>query len=63
MIKNLPANAEDIRDLVRVTGRQDRGPQAEESNHKCQTVFPPSLYKFKRFLLKLCVAMMTPGST
>ena len=38
----------------RVTGRKSRGPQEEESNHKCQAVFPPSLYTFKKFLLKLC---------
>ena len=25
--------------------------------------FSPSLYKIKRFLLKICVAMMMPGST
>ena len=37
--------------------------QQEETNSKCQTIFP-SLYKIKRtFLLKFCVAMRTPGST
>ena len=37
--------------------------QQEETNYKCQ-ISSPSLYKFKRrFLLKLCVAMMTSGST
>ena len=35
----------------------------EETNYKYQ-IFFPSLYKIKRsFLLKFCVAMMTPGST
>ena len=60
----------------RVTGRKARGLQTEEIGCKCQTfvcllsgtrkqtrdiVF--SLYKFKRFLLKYCVAIMTPGLT
>ena len=37
--------------------------QQEETNHKYQDFFP-SLYKIKRrFLLKFCVAMTTPGST
>ena len=32
--------------------------------NKLVLYFPPSLYKFqKRFLLKFCVAIMTPGST
>ena len=35
----------------------------EETNYKCQ-IFFPSLYKIKRrFPLKFCGAMMTPGST
>ena len=34
----------------------------EDTNYKCQ-IFFPSLYKIKRFLLKFCVAMTTPGST
>ena len=34
----------------------------EETNYKCQ-IFFPFLYKIKRrFLLKFCVAMTTPGS-
>ena len=39
--------------------------QQEETNYKCQIFFFfPSLYKIKRrFLLKFCVAVMTPGST
>ena len=61
----------------RVTGRKARGLQMEEIACKCQTFlsllsgrrtqtsnffFFPSLYKFKgRFLLKYCVAIMTPG--
>ena len=59
-----------------VTGRKARGLQMEEIACKCQTffsllssrrkqtsnIFFPSLYKFKgRFLLKYCVAIMTPG--
>ena len=62
----------------RVTGRKARGLQTEEIACKCQTffsllsgrrkqtsdIFFPSLYKFKRrFLLKCCVAIMTPGFT
>ena len=62
----------------RVTGRKARGLQREEIGCKCQTflsllsgrrkhtsnIFFPSLYKFKRrFLLKYCVAIMTPGFT
>ena len=62
----------------RVTGRKARGLQMEEIACKCQTflsllsgrrkqtnnIFFPSLYKFKeRFLLKYCVAIMTPGFT
>ena len=62
----------------RVTGRMARGLQTEEMGCKRQTflsllkggrkqtsnIFPPSLYKFKRrFLLKYCVAIMTPGFT
>ena len=36
----------------------------QEETNKCQIFFSPSLYKIKRrFLLKFCVAMMTPGST
>ena len=36
--------------------------QLEETNYKCQ-IFFSSLYKIKRrFLLKFCVAMMTPDS-
>ena len=31
--------------------------QQEETNYKCQTFFPPSLYKIKRFLLNFCVAI------
>jgi len=62
-----------------LTGRKARGLQMEEIGFKCQIFFfylslkwqeetkldfPPSLYKFKKtFLLKFCVAMMTPGST
>ena len=35
----------------------------EETNYQC-CIFSPSLHKFKkRFLLKSCVAMTTPGST
>ena len=59
----------------RVTGRKARGLQMEEIACKCQTFLSllsgrrkqtsniyPSLYKFKgRFLLKYCVAIMTPG--
>ena len=59
-----------------VTGRKARGLQMEEIACKCQTffsllssrrkqtsnIFFPSLYKFKgMFLLKYCVAIMTPG--
>ena len=59
----------------RVTGRKARGLQTEETACKCQTLFSllssrrklaiffPSLYTFKRFLLKYCVAIMTPGFT
>ena len=57
----------------RVTGRKARGLQTEEISCKGQTCrsklttvsdFFPSLYKIKRrFLLKFCVAMTTPGST
>ena len=60
----------------RVTGRKAGGLQVEEIGCKCQTFFSllsgrrkqtsdifPSLYKFKRFLLKYCVAIMTPGFT
>ena len=61
----------------RVTGRMARGLQREEIACKCQTFLSllssrrkqtsnifPSLYKFKRrFLLKYCVAIMTPGFT
>ena len=62
----------------RVTGRKARGLQMEEIGFKCQAllsllsgrrkqtsnIFFPSLYKFKRrFLLKHCVAIMTPGFT
>ena len=62
----------------RVTGRKARGLQMEEIACKCQAflsplsgrkkqtsdIFFPSLYKFKRkFLLKYCVAIMTPGFT
>ena len=63
--------------IERVTGRKARGLQMEEIACKCQTFFSllsgrrkqtsdifPSLYKFKRrFLLKYCVALMTPGFT
>ena len=63
--------------IERVTGRKARGLQMEEIACKCQTfssplsgrkkqtndIFFPSLYKFKRFLLKYCVAMTTPGFT
>ena len=61
----------------RVTGRKTRGLQTQEIACKCQTflsllrgmrkklaIFFASLYKFKRrFLLKYCVAIMTPGFT
>ena len=65
----------------RVTGREPRGLQTEETGCKSQTFFYlslkrqeetklhvsdffPPLYKIKRrFLLKFCVAMTTPGST
>ena len=62
--------------IERATGRKARGLQTEEISCKCQTflsllsrrrkqtsnIFFPSLYKFKvRFLLKYCVAIMTPG--
>ena len=62
----------------RVTGRKAWGLQMEEIAFKCQTflsllsgrrkqtsnIFFPSLYKFKRrFLLKYCVAIKTPGFT
>jgi len=61
----------------RVTGRKARGLQREEIACKRQTflsllrgnrkqivIFLSSLYKFKRrFLLKYCVAIMTPGFT
>ena len=63
----------------RVTGRKARGLQKEEIGCKCQTlfisvlsggrkqtsvkIFSP-LYEFKkRFLLKFCVAVKTPGSS
>ena len=60
----------------RVTGRKARGLQTEEIGCKCQTFLSllsgrketnqryvfPSLYKFKRFLLKCCAAM-SPGLT
>ena len=36
--------------------------QQKETNYKCWTFFP-SLYKIKRFVLKFCFAMTTPGST
>ena len=40
--------------------------QEEETNYNCQ-IFFPSLFKililYRRFLLKFCVALMTPGST
>ena len=63
--------------LERVTGRKAGGLQKEEIACKCQIFFSllssrrkqtnnifPSLYKFKRrFLLKYCVAIMTPGFT
>ena len=64
--------------IERVTGRKARGLQMEEIGCKCQTffislkrqeetsdiLFSPSLYKFKRrFLLKYCVAIITPGFT
>ena len=64
--------------IERVTGRKARGLPMEETGFKCKTVlsllsgrrkqtsdfFFPSLYKFKRrFLLKFCVAIMTPGFT
>ena len=62
--------------IERVTGRKARGLQTEETACKGQTllsllsgrrkqtsdIFFPSLYKFKRFLLKFCVAMI-PGFT
>ena len=66
------------KDLEKVTGRKPRGLQIEEICCKYQTFvsllssrrkqtsdfFFPSLYKFKRrFLLKYCVAIMTPGLT
>ena len=62
----------------RVTGKKVRGLQTEEKGCKYQTflsllsgrrkqtsnIFFPSLYKFKRrFLLKYCVAIMTPAFT
>ena len=61
----------------RVTGRKARGLQTEEIACKCQTFLSllsgrrkqtsdifSSLYKYKRrFLLKYCVAIMTPGFT
>ena len=63
---------------LRVTGRKARGLQMEEIGCTCQTYFNhslkwqeettsvilfPSLYKFKkRFLLKFCVAITTPGN-
>ena len=66
-------------DLIEgVTGRKARGLQTEEIACNCQTflsllsgrkkqtsdIFFPSLYKFKRrFLLKYCAAIMTPGFT
>ena len=63
--------------VEKVTGRKARGLQTEEIGCKCQTflslvstrrkqtsiIFFPSLYKFKRFLLIYCVAIMTPGFT
>ena len=62
-------------DTERVTGRKARCLQMEEIACKCQTFFSllsgrrkqrsdifPSLYKFKRFLLKFCVAII-PGFT
>ena len=67
-----------LHDVERVTGRKARGLQREEIGCKCQTLlfllssrrkqtsdnFFPSLYKFKkRFLLKYCVVIMTPGFT
>ena len=36
--------------------------QQKETNYECRTFFP-SLYKIKRFVLKFCFAMTTPGST
>ena len=65
-----------VYEIEGVTGRKARGLQMEEIACKCQTffsllssrrkqtsnIFFPSLYKFKgRFLLKYCVAIMTPG--
>ena len=61
----------------RVTGRKARGLQMEEIACKCQTFLSllsgrrkqtsdifPSLYNLKRrFLLKYCAAIMTPGFT
>ena len=61
----------------RITGSKARGLQTEEMACKGQTflsllsgrrkkraIFFPSLYKFKRrFLLKFCVAIVTPGFT
>ena len=63
----------------RVTGRKARGLQMEDTGCKYQTffisllsgrrkqtsvMFFPLLYtNIKRFLLKFCVAIMTPGST
>ena len=61
----------------RVTGRKARGLQREEIACKCQTFLSLLsgrrkqtsdifflLYKFKRrFFLKYCVAIMTPGFT
>ena len=64
--------------IERITGRKARGLQMEEIGCKCQTfflslsgrkkqtsdIFFPSLYTFKkRFLLKYCVAIITPGFT
>ena len=65
-----------LQDVERVTGRKTRGLQRGEIGCKCQTffsllssrrkqasnIFFPSLYKFKRrFFLKYCVVIMTPG--
>ena len=73
-----PASLALQEDSERVTGRKASGLQTEEIACKCQTflsllsgrrkqtsdIFSPFLYKFKRrFLLKYCVAIMTPGFT
>ena len=62
----------------RITGRKARDLQIEEIGGKCQTflsllsdrskqtsdIFFPSLYAFKRrFILKYCIAIKTPGFT